>query len=199
MAADGQVRERVYRELKRKLVDGEFALDQPLDLRVVSRSLDASSTPLKEALVRLAGERLVIAKEKGFRVARWTATQLQSLYDWRRKLVLLAIETTPAITPPLPEVSHVYGRRVRSLLEALELESGDEHRHVAANADDRLGYARLIEPDIWPDLEEELGVIHAELVGRGGAKAINRYFKRRIDAASAIRDGAILRSHPNGD
>jgi DNA-binding GntR family transcriptional regulator len=199
MAADGQVRERVYRELKRKLVEGELALDQHLDIRQLSRALDASPTPVKEGLVRLAGERLVVAKEKGFQVARWTAVQLQSLYAWRRDLVLLALENSSHLDVPPPDVSQSYAGRVRRVLDAVEAAAGDEHRHAADNADNRLGYARLIEATLWPDVEEELAKLCDELGGGNGRASIGRYFSRRIDAVQAIRDGAILRSHPNGN
>lgn len=201
MAADGQIRERVYRALKQKLVEGEFALDQHLDLGMLSRALTASPTPVKEALVRLSGERLVVAKDKGFHVARWTAAQLGALYAWRHKLVLLAIEGVAEISMPPPDPTSTYAQQVRRLLEALGARAGDEHHHAAANADDRLGFARLVEPDLWPDVLDELEQLRAALIsGDGGARAeaVRAYFSRRVGAARAIRNLAVLRSHPNG-
>lgn len=202
MAADGQIRERVYQALKQKLVEGEFALDQHLDIRTLSGLLKASPTPVKEALVRLGGERLVVAKGRGFQVARWTAAQLSELYGWREKLLLLALEGTPAITLPAPTPSSTYALQVRHLLEPAEADAGDELKYAAANADDRLSYARLVESDLWPDVAEELEDLRAALMsGVSGARfqGVRLYFARRIDGAQSIRDRAVLRSHPNGN
>lgn len=203
MAADGQVRERVYREIKRKLIEGELALDQHLDLRLLCDVFEASPTPVKEALVRLTGERLVTAKEKGFQVARWTTTQLGALYEWRLKLVLMSLDSTSIRPVPAPTDSRGnYASRVRQLLEALEAEAGDEHHHAARNADDRLSYARFVEPELWYDTDDELVKIEAAMQISEVAvrvEVLRGYFTRRIEAAQAIRDRAIVRSHPNGD
>lgn len=202
MPADGQVRERVYRAIKQKLVEGEVALDQHLDLGGLCSALKASPTPVKEALVRLSGERLVIATRKGFQVSRWTAPQLRELYEWRQSLLLLALEKVTAKTLPLPSSSCTYAHNVRQLLAAGEADAGEELRWASNNADDRLSYARLVEPDLWPDVSEELEDLRAALMSNvNGARAqgVRLYFARRIGGAQAIRDRAVLRSHPNGD
>jgi len=201
MAADGQIRERVYRAIKQKLIEGELVLDQHLDIRALSSSLTASPTPVKEALVRLVGERLVVAKGKGFLVARWTAAQLRGLYEWRQKLLLFALEDVQALILPPPVLLSTYALQVRQLLHHTEASAGDEFRYAASNADDRLSYARLVEPDLWPDLTEELEDLRAALMSDViGArhKGVRLYFARRLEGAQSIRDRAILRSNPNG-
>lgn len=201
MAADGQIRERVYREIKRRLVEGELALDQHLDLTNLSKALRASPTPLKEALVRLTGERLLVAKGKGFNVARWTTAQLRALYQWREKLFVLSLEALTAADLPKVDPAGVYAKQVRSILEAAAAAGGDELAFASANADDRLGYARLVEPELWPDVFDELAALRGALIGSDrttGVDAGRKYFGRRIDAAQSIRDCAVLRSHPNG-
>ncbi len=202
MAADGQIRERVYRGLKQKLVEGEYGLGQHLDLGTLSRTLKASPTPVKEALVRLSGERLVIAKDKGFQVARWSTAQLGALYLWREKLILLALESAQPTGFFEVERQLSYAVQVRQLFGVLDAGAGDEIRYAATNADDRLGYARLVEPDLWPDVFDELEQLYVALSSNESAariEAVRAYFSRRLAAARAIRDLAILRSHPNGD
>lgn len=200
MPADGQIRERVYRAIKQKLVEGEVALDQHLDLGGLCSALKASPTPVKEALVRLSGERLVVGTRKGFQVSRWTASQLRELYEWRQNLLVLALEKIPTKTLPLAASSLAYFQNVRQLLGAAESGAGTEVRYAADNADDRLSYARLVEPDLWSDVWEELEDLRAALMtNAGGARqGVRLYFSRRIEAAQAIRDHAVLRSHPNG-
>jgi DNA-binding GntR family transcriptional regulator len=201
MAADGQIRERVYRAIKQKLVEGEFALDQHVDLGSLCRALKASPTPVKEALVRLNGERLVVAKGKGFHVARWTAAQLRELYAWRQSLVLLALDGAVAMTIPPRNQSSIYALQVRHLLGVAEEKAGDELRYAAANADDRLSYARLVEPELWPDVSEELEDLRAALMSAASGtrtQGVRLYFARRVEGAQSIRDRAILRSNPNG-
>jgi len=200
MPADGQVRERVYRAIKQKLAEGEFALDQHLDLSGLCSTLKTSPTPVKEGLVRLSGERLVVATRRGFEVARWTATELRELYEWRQSLLLMALDSMSPRALPAPIPSSPYAQKVRQLLAAAEASANGELRHAANNADDRLGYARLVEPDLWPDVSEELDDLRAALTsGSGGARqGLRIYFTRRIEAAQAIRDRAVVRSHPNG-
>ena len=55
----GATMERVYRVLKAQVMHGEFAPGERLDPSVLARDLGASPTPVRDALHRLSGERLV--------------------------------------------------------------------------------------------------------------------------------------------
>jgi DNA-binding GntR family transcriptional regulator len=70
----GLVREattdRVYDLLKQRIVDQSFAPAERLRVDAIAASLDVSPTPVREALNRLASERLVVSQPyRGFAVA----------------------------------------------------------------------------------------------------------------------------------
>jgi DNA-binding GntR family transcriptional regulator len=84
--------ERVYAALKEKLRGGHLKPGDRLEPAALSEELFASVTPIRDALHRLTGERLVEApKQEGFRVPLLSEARLRHLYAWHRDLLLLAI------------------------------------------------------------------------------------------------------------
>lgn len=84
--------ERVYASLKAQLREGRFRPGDRLEPAVLSGHLNASVTPVRDALHRLTGERLVEApRHEGFRVPMLTETMLRHLYGWHLDLLLLAV------------------------------------------------------------------------------------------------------------
>lgn len=64
------VADRVYEELKARIIDGKVAPGARLNIDALSRELGVSSTPVREALVRLAREHLVLLElYSGYSVA----------------------------------------------------------------------------------------------------------------------------------
>jgi DNA-binding GntR family transcriptional regulator len=60
--------EQAYQQLRRDILEGQIPPDTKLRVEVLSDTYGFSNTPLREALNRLAAERLVLAEErKGFR------------------------------------------------------------------------------------------------------------------------------------
>lgn len=87
MAPDPNVTERVYAEIRRRLFEGAFKLRQRLDVAALSEATGASATPVREALVRLAAERLIASRPtRGFFLTLWSESELCALYDWRHTL-----------------------------------------------------------------------------------------------------------------
>ena len=63
-----------------------------LEPALLSEELNASVTPVRDALHRLTGERLVEApRHEGFRTPMMTETPLRQLYSWHLDLLLLAL------------------------------------------------------------------------------------------------------------
>lgn len=84
--------ERVYAALKQRLRDGVYRPGHRLEPAVLSDELNASVTPVRDALHRLTGERLVEApRHEGFRMPMMTETLLRHLYGWHLDLLLLAV------------------------------------------------------------------------------------------------------------
>ena len=83
--------ERVYAAIKDQLRKGAFRPGERLEPAVFSDQLSASVTPIRDALHRLTGERLVeTPRHEGFRVPLITEIMLRNLYAWHLDLLLLA-------------------------------------------------------------------------------------------------------------
>ena len=102
--------ERVYAAIKRQLREGVFRPGDRLEPAVLSEQLNASVTPVRDALHRPTGERLVEApRHEGFRVPMLTETMLRHLYAWHRDLLLLALARRRAA-----DASELVGLAVRT-------------------------------------------------------------------------------------
>ncbi|MEO8454068.1 MAG: GntR family transcriptional regulator [Sphingomicrobium sp.] len=84
--------ERVYAAIKQQLREGVLRPGDHLEPAMLSEQLNASVTPVRDALHRLTGERLAEApRHEGFRVPMMTETLLRYLYAWHLDLLLLAV------------------------------------------------------------------------------------------------------------
>jgi DNA-binding GntR family transcriptional regulator len=84
--------ERVYAALRQRLREGAYRPGDRLEPALLSEDLNASVTPVRDALHRLTGERMVEApRHEGFRVPMMTETMLRHLYGWHHDLLLLAV------------------------------------------------------------------------------------------------------------
>jgi DNA-binding GntR family transcriptional regulator len=202
MAADPTAAERAYGDIKRKLLDGGFHLRQRLDAGAIAGDLGLSTTPVREALVRLTAERLIAARPaQGHYVALWSQDQLVWLYAWRASLAELASQALRA-APAIEQANALaYPRRAALLLQRLHENGNPEMLHAAQNADDRLHHARKAEAEIWSDAEgelERLALALSAVSSRVRRSALRAYHKRRIASVRQIRERAILIALPNG-
>jgi DNA-binding GntR family transcriptional regulator len=84
--------ERVYSAIRQRLREGAYRPGDRLEPALLSDDLNASVTPVRDALHRLTGERMVEApRHEGFRVPMMTETMLRHLYGWHHDLLLLAV------------------------------------------------------------------------------------------------------------
>ena len=84
----GLRRDEVYAELRRRIMMGEFGVHSRLVEERLAARLGVSRTPVREALVRLASEGLVIRHDGGYYVALPDLSQLRDLYELRITLEL---------------------------------------------------------------------------------------------------------------
>lgn len=193
--------ERAYQEIKARLMAGRFRLRQRLDATAIATDLAVSTTPVREALLRLTAERLVAFRPShGFSVAMWSESGLRDLYRWRGELAELALNSVSSLSPPIRVVARNYPDQTAALLTALQSGTHGELVASARNADDRLHIARVAERDLWADVEEELTPLDEaiEKGDVGGLKiALRRYSGKRVAAAKAIRDCAVLLGLPS--
>lgn len=84
--------ERVYAAIRKRLREGAYRPGDRLEPAALSDELNASVTPVRDALHRLTGERLVEApRHEGFRAPMMTEPTLRHLYAWHLDLLLLAV------------------------------------------------------------------------------------------------------------
>jgi DNA-binding GntR family transcriptional regulator len=87
------IRDSAYEILRDKIMRKEFGTGQRLDLEVIERQLGISRTPLREALHRLASERLVeIVPRSGTFVTVLSPEDIAESYEVRRAIELYAVE-----------------------------------------------------------------------------------------------------------
>ena len=179
--------ERVYAALKAQLREGQFKPGDRLEPAMLSEQLNASVTPVRDALHRLTGERLVEApRHEGFRVPMLTETTLRHLYAWHRDLLLLAVasrrlrDLSATVSPPQDPSP---GDGARALFLAIAQATGNpEHAIVVEALADRLGPLQRLEILLLDTVEEET----AEIMGavqnndaRALRAALVRYHRRR--------------------
>jgi DNA-binding GntR family transcriptional regulator len=85
----GSRRARVYSELRRMVMAGDFAFGQRLAEERIAEQLEVSRTPVREAMVRLHADRLLHRyADGGFYVAEPDLIDLRDLYELRLTLEL---------------------------------------------------------------------------------------------------------------
>lgn len=194
----GRTAQRTYHELKAQILDGDHSPGERLDPAQLARPLGTSATPVRDALHRLLGERLIEAwPREGFKIPIPSEGALRELYGWNADLVATVLRRLPPATDVL-NLSREHGPPARSLFDAIAAAGTAEYAAAIHQASDRLHRARLIEPIVFVDHDEE----HATLVAawsKGAAaelaKLMARYHRRRQHEVAAIV-AALLRSAP---
>ncbi len=187
----GLTMERVYDALRHRLLQAELAPGTRLDPTRLAEDLNASVTPVRDALYRLLGERLVDARSKeGFHVPLQSEATLRDLHAWSLDLLFAALK--PAIPQLRVSVEHTppalvdaeISDQIAALFNTIAAGSGNhEHRHAMADVNARLRAFRLTESGAIPDGETEIGEIAQSW--RTGDKVMLRrrlvaYHRRRI-------------------
>lgn len=79
--------DEAYGELRRRIMLAELPPNSFLDEKALQQSLDCGRTPLREAILRLAQEGLIMSMgRRGYAVAGATPEDLQRGYELRREL-----------------------------------------------------------------------------------------------------------------
>lgn len=198
---------RVYDALRQRVVVGDFAPGERLDPARLAGEHHASATPVRDALHRLTGERLIDSwQQEGFRQTVLTEALLRDLYSWSADLLTLALRQRWSAdqpwTPTLPDGA--YPDRVGALFDHIACRHDNhEIRHAVANANARLYRARAIEAVLWPDCDAELDALVDQLANPTVLlRLVRRLHRRRLHAAEHIagrlrpRDDRLERHWP---
>lgn len=190
----GTTMERVYLELKTKIAWGEFPPGTRLGPAELAKLLDTSPTPVRDALYRLSGERIVESWHfEGFRQPLLTEGDLQDLYRWTGALLGLALRgRSPPSSPAgdLIELAHheEYPQAAESLFRTIAAgcESRElfyaianvvERSHIYRPSEARIDIASrdivaAMEEDFrfgrWTALRSKITGFHRRRVGHAG-------------------------------
>jgi DNA-binding FadR family transcriptional regulator len=189
----GATFERVYLALKEQLGSGRFAPGEHLEPTALALDLNASITPVRDALHRLVGEGLAEApRGDGFRTPVVTEMGLRHLYRWNAVLLTLATRSRGPRLPDLADVSQVPGPlcETESLFLQISARSGSpENLAAIARLNDRLRPVRRVELELLSNAAGDLGEIAAALKSEAADKlrrAIASYHRVRERLAAEI-------------
>lgn len=134
--------DKVYDKLRHALLRGVWEPGQKITARSLSRDMEVSLTPVREAMMRLANEgALEISETRAFLVPLLNRAQYQEVTSIRMALEPLATEAAmPFITPKVTDRLEALNERLKALIEedrfneALQTDS-EFHHTIYALAD----------------------------------------------------------------
>jgi DNA-binding GntR family transcriptional regulator len=182
--------ERVYQAIKKRLRNGFFRPGDRLEPAALADELSASVTPIRDALHRLTGERLIEApRHQGFRVPLMTETTLRQLYGWHSDLLMLAIlnrwisdRLSQAQSPPSAERATPAEAQNLLFFMLVRLTGNPEHIAALETVTERLEPVQRFETALLDAVAEETSDI-ADALKSGDRRrlrnALLRYHRRR--------------------
>ncbi|WP_395396467.1 GntR family transcriptional regulator (plasmid) [Novosphingobium sp. BL-8A] len=178
----GTTAERVYDRLKRALANGTFTPGARLEPARLALEFASSATPIRDALHRLAGERLVETRSsEGFHVPAVNEIGLRDLYRWNDELVRMALRMSRG--SPTPTGNHTEPMDAADLFSYIAARSRSaEIVMQVASANSRLAYIRQIESAVIENGVDEIRAIAASLEQSPGSTKllIQEYHKERL-------------------
>lgn len=165
----------MYAAIKAEILAGAHHAGAHLDAKETAARLGASLTPVRAALYRLAGERLLeIHANDGFYLPGFSELGLRALYAWHLSLLIQAVRApAAAMLQADPRiVADTIDGQVADLVEAMDrlflrigaLAGSVELHWALISANERLRLARRMEAEFFADRESEFQTLSANLV-----------------------------------
>ncbi|WP_395331855.1 GntR family transcriptional regulator [Novosphingobium sp. BL-8H] len=184
--------ELAYEEVKRLVLSGSIAPGQRLDPIRLATGLTAGVTPVREALLRLAGERVVeMRKNTGFQLPVMTETTLMELYRWTFEVLRIAV-ASPGWKEgerDRAQLAQTPASDAASLFAAIAQKSARaEIVAQIASANDRLMAARAAEHLLFGDASAEIDGICESIALKSGTLTteLRKYHARRLGNSREI-------------
>jgi DNA-binding transcriptional MocR family regulator len=207
----------VYERIKNWLLAQTLVPGQLLQIGVLADELGVSTTPVREALTRLAAERMIMSVPKrGFFARTPSEDDIFGLYSVNRTILDAAVgrwpDTKPAPssggdaaapTPVGERSAEQLARQTGELFLQVALRSGvGEFAEIVRNMNDRLHHARVLECEIVPDVFVEVTRI-AELIAAHDRvqlrPALETYHNQRLGLCASISKELLLRPFTTAD
>ena len=180
----------LYREVRRALRSGRYVPGERIDPATLAEAFHASPTPVRFALYRLVGEGLIADHGRsGLYVPLPTEVVLRDLFDWMRRLLLMACdiraETGHAgAADPVPDADGDDTASLTwALFDAIARAADQRSLYLAAEqANDRLAPIRQVGQGFFDDAREELAALTGHWVRQDiGAlmSGLDAYHERR--------------------
>ncbi|MBJ7500997.1 MAG: GntR family transcriptional regulator [Sphingopyxis sp.] len=201
----GATMERVYLDLKARIIAGVYPPGTRLDPTRLAKTLDASATPVRDALHRLSGERIVESwHQEGFRQPSLAEADLCDLYSWAGVLLSLALKGRtphPSAGGLFELAGHAgYAEAVESLFRTIAIGAENRELRYALIANiERSQIFRAAEARIDRASRELLAAMEVDYrFGRwtGLRSKITSFHRRRVGQAGRIAAGVKPRTEP---
>lgn len=206
----------VYERIKHWLLAQTMVPGQLLQIGVLADELGVSTTPVREALTRLAAERMIMSVPKrGFFARTPSEDDIFGLYSVNRTILDAAVARwpesnpaaagaeEPAVVPVQERSAEQLARQTGDLFLQVALRSGvSEFAEIVRNMNDRLHHARVLECEIVPDAFVETSRL-VELIAAHEReqlrKALMAYHDQRLGLVGAISKELLLRPFTTAD
>lgn len=199
--------DRVYEALKREILGSRFRPGALLPLHLLGKEFGTSVTPVRVAMARLVGERILESHVGGgFQRPLLLEKDLRDLYSWHAHLMRLVLRdrkhewVMPDLSPMFDVLEPSDSAAIAEATAVLFCRIGEcsgnvEHVAAVKAANDRLHATRIAETGIPDRIEELRAVATATASGshRTARTAIWSYQRRRVRRIGAIliADSAI--------
>ncbi|MGH8176107.1 MAG: GntR family transcriptional regulator [Steroidobacter sp.] len=216
---DDHMVEGIYDRIKARLLARALAPGQLLQIGALAEELGVSTTPVREALTRLAAERLIVfAPKKGFFAKIPSEEEIRGLYCVSQMLLESALSYGP-VEARVKDVS----RSGETLAVSHDLTAGNtqqlvqytaelflhmvaragigEYVEIVRNANDRLHQPRIIECEIVGNVSEELAALGGLYTRTSLGElrtAIREYHARRLQLLPTICKELLFRPFSSG-
>jgi DNA-binding GntR family transcriptional regulator len=176
-----------------------------------------STTPVREALTRLAAERMIMSVPKrGFFARTPSEDDIFGLYSVNRTILDAAVgrwrDVNPAPSAGDAEAAPIsiqersaeqLARQTGELFLQVALRSGvGEFAEIVRNMNDRLHHARVLECEIVPDVFVELAGIAQLIAAHDRVRlrpALETYHNQRLGLVASISKELLLRPFTTAD
>lgn len=184
MSQESGTAERIYDRLKAAVLDGSLTPHARLDVAELAERYEVSTTPVREAAMRLLGEGLLEAYPGGgTRPALISEFRLRTLLQLNERIALACVDW--AVRPPNVDVERLeectYEHRVRlAFREIAAMAENLELQDVVERLSDRLAPFRRREEQLIPDPAAELASLHESMsVPASLRRTLRSYHRRR--------------------
>lgn len=202
----GATMERVYLDLKARILSGVYPPGTRLEAAQLSKSLASSATPVRDALYRLSGERIIESwHQEGFRQPLLSEADLVDLYGWAGALLSMALKgrtPRPDLPSGLVELANhdAYPEAIESLFRTIATGSQNgELRASIVNCVERSMTIRALEARVDASAGDALAAMADDYrFGRWSAlrSKITRFHRRRASFAGRVAAEIRKRSEP---